>query len=88
MKKELAYFIDYANEKDPELLKTIREKRALDEDLEERMTTVLKAYVKEIESQRPDEDEDEEEGFQAGQDALEGATSKKKEGEKEKEEAS
>ncbi len=74
---------DYAKERNPELLKKIREVRDLSDEIEKDMKVIIDEYVKEIAALRPkDDDDDDEEGF-VGVDAFDKATTK--DGEKKEE---
>lgn len=53
---------DYANEKEPRLFKMLRTKKALDDELERKMTEVVLALVKEIKAQFADADAEVETG--------------------------
>jgi len=75
--------LDYTKEKNPELAKIIRERKEVDEEIDKGITEVLKMYVKEIEELRPKEEDEDDEQFGVGDDALESATSKKKESDSE-----
>lgn len=71
---------DHFMKKQPEFMKTLREKRDFDDDMKKIMDDVLKEYLEGIIAKRPKEDFEEEEGATAnvGVDTLDQATSKKK----------
>jgi len=76
--------LDYAKEKNSELLKILRERRKMDDEIENAMVVILDEYFKELKAKRPtsmDEDQEEEDEITSniGKDVLEEATSKKKE---------
>lgn len=71
--------LEYFQKRNPEMLKKLREKRALDEEITKIMDTVLAEYIKEVTAKRPVEDaETEESANQVGVDTLDQATTKKK----------
>lgn len=47
---------EYAQKKNPDLLKILRERRKLDPDIEEGLDAILAEYLKEIQAQRPQEE--------------------------------
>ena len=69
---------DYFVKRNPEMLKKLRAKRALDEEISKIMDDILTEYVKEVSAKRPAEDAETEEGTQVGVDTLDQATTKKK----------
>ncbi len=71
---------DFALKNRPDLVKLLREKRDLTEEVTKGLDEILDVYVKLLEQRRPKEelDKDEEES-QVGVDALDSATSKKQE---------
>ncbi len=69
---------DYFFKRNPEMLKNLRAKRALDETMTKVMDEILAEYVKEVVAKRAPEDAETEESSQVGQDTLDSATSKKK----------
>lgn len=71
--------LEYFRKRHPELVKKMREKRTLDDEITKAMDEVLAEYSKEITAKRPLEDAETEEGAnQVGVDTLDKATSKKK----------
>ena len=69
---------DFAMKMNPELLKIIRERRKLDDQISKGIEEVLATYLKEVQTRRPKEEEEaQEEGAAAGIDALDAATTKK-----------
>ena len=87
VKKFQFEILDYAKERNPDLLKIIAERQDLDEEIENGMSEILEQYVKEVSKDRPKDEDDEEEGVSVGVDALDAATSKKSvEGQEEKKE--
>ena len=69
----------YTQDKNPDILKEIREKRDIDEDTEKKVNELLSNYVDDIEANRPDEEEEEKEEdiiSNIGKDVLNEATSK------------
>ncbi len=69
---------DYFKKKQPELLKKLREKRDLDDDMKKIIDQVLATYLEEVISKRPKEEAEEEETASGvGVDVLDQATTKK-----------
>jgi F-type H+-transporting ATPase subunit alpha len=77
---------EYAKKKNPELIKKMREKRNVDEEMGKQCDVILNEYLKETIAKRPKEilDDDEKGDANVGVDVLDKATSKKKEEEKKK----
>lgn len=71
-----AEIFDFARKKNPDLVKLIREKRQLSEDITKGMDQVLAEYLKEVQDKRPKEEAEGEES-NVGMDALDNATTKK-----------
>ncbi|MFA5060683.1 MAG: F0F1 ATP synthase subunit alpha [Candidatus Omnitrophota bacterium] len=71
--------LEFARKKDPDLVKTIREKRKLDDAINKGMDAVLDEYLKEIIAKRPKEDDETDGDQNVGVDALDAATTKKPE---------
>ena len=71
--------IDFFIERKPELIKEMREKRNLDDDMKKVIDEVLQEYLEDLIAKRPKEDFEEEEEDNVGVDVLDRATSKKKE---------
>ncbi|MCB9772294.1 MAG: F0F1 ATP synthase subunit alpha [Candidatus Omnitrophica bacterium] len=67
---------EYFVKRNPQMLATLREKRAVDDDIAKAMDVILAEYVKEIALRRPKEDAETEDA-QVGVDTLDKATSKK-----------
>ncbi len=70
---------DFAKQKNPDLIKQLREKRDLSDEITKAMDELLEEYLKVIEERRPEEDEEEDVESNVGIDALDQATTKKKE---------
>jgi len=79
---------DFTTKHNPNLLKILRERRKMDDEIQKGMDEVLEKYIKEVDEKRPKELEEDEEALELG-DALDAATTKKPEEEKQekKEEA-
>ncbi len=77
VKKFQLEILDFANQKNPELIKNLREKKKLDDDIAKEMEDLCTQYLKDVQAKRPKEEEDESEDDMVGQDALDQATSKK-----------
>ncbi len=73
--------LDFARQKNPNLVKIIRERKKLDDEISKGMDEVLAAYLKEVVAKRPKEETEDEES-NVGVDALDTATTKKPEGAK------
>ena len=69
--------LDFARKKNPVLVRVIREKKKLDDEMSKGIDEVLAAYLKEVETRRPKEEEDEEQESNVGVDTLDAATTKK-----------
>ncbi len=73
---------DFAQKKNPEFIKLLRQRRKMDEEIEKNLNDVIDAMVKDIISRRPgvEEPKEQEEDItnNLGQDVLDKATSKKK----------
>ena len=69
----------FAEDKNPNLLKILRERRKKDPEIEKGLVEVIEAYVKEIEAKRPEEKPKVAENIVSniGRDVLEEATTKK-----------
>ena len=67
---------DYAQARIPEVIKTLREKKALDENMTKVFDDLLAQYIKEVKAKRPKEEVEEEES-KIGVDVLDQATTKK-----------
>ncbi|MDZ4241450.1 MAG: F0F1 ATP synthase subunit alpha [Candidatus Omnitrophota bacterium] len=74
--------LGYFEKRKPELIKRMREKRDLDDEMKKVIDEVLAVYVKEVKDKRPKEEDEVEGGGDSavGVDVLDQATSKKKEG--------
>ncbi len=72
---------DYFMKHKPEWMKLLREKRDMDDDMKKECEELMQQYLQEIIAKRPklDLDEDEDDNDNVGIDALDQATSKKKE---------
>ena len=75
---------DYATKMNPQLMKIIRERKKLDDEITKGMDEVLAAYLKMIQEKRPKDEEEEEADSNVGVDSLDTATSKKPEAAKAK----
>ena len=69
----------YAQKRNPEFLKTLREKKSLDDPMTKIVDDILMEYVQEVQAKRPKEKEEVEEQDNVGADVLDTATSKKTE---------
>ena len=68
---------EYAKKKNPGMLKSLREKRKIDPEIEKGMDEILTEYLKEIQAKRPKEEEDKEENVPSvGVDVLNKAAGK------------
>jgi len=72
---------DFVNKRNPELMKTLREKRDYDDEMAKVFDQIIKEYLEEVKIRRPKEEVDVEGGTESnvGVDALDKATTKKKE---------
>ena len=70
---------EFAKKKNPDLIKKLREKRKVDDEIGKDMDAVLAEYAKLIESRRPKEEEEVEDETNVGVDTLDKATTKKPE---------
>ncbi|MCK5215608.1 MAG: F0F1 ATP synthase subunit alpha [Candidatus Omnitrophica bacterium] len=71
---------DFFQKRNPELLKEMREKRNLEDDMKKTVDEGLSEYLEQIVAKRPKEDlDDEDDGSNVGVDMLDKVTSKKKE---------
>jgi len=70
---------DYMVQKDPEFLKTLRQKRDMDDAMKKTLDGHLSEYLEELIAKRPKESFDSEGDDNVGVDVLDRATSKKKE---------
>lgn len=73
--------LPYAKEKNPNLLKILRERRKKDDEIEKGLNEVIEGYIKELEGKRPKEEKAQAEDIVSniGKDVLDEATSKKSE---------
>ena len=72
--------LPYFEKRNMDMLKTLREKRALDDAMTKVIDEILAEYLKELKANRPKEDEEDEDGAQTpnvGVDVLDKATQKK-----------
>ena len=79
VKKFQLEIFEYVRKKKPELLKTLREKKSMDDAMAKEMDEILMAYVQEAQTMRPKEKEDSDDQENVGTDVLDSTTSKKKE---------
>jgi len=77
VKKFQLEIFEYARKKKPGLLKTLREKKSMDDAMAKEMDEILMAYVQEAQAMRPKEKEDSDDQENVGKDVLDSATSKK-----------
>lgn len=67
---------DFVKNRKPDLLRIIRERKKMDDEIQKGMDEILDVYLKEVIAKRPKEEEEEEE-VGVGVDALDTATTKK-----------
>lgn len=69
----------FAQDKNPNLIKILRERRKMDQEIETALNEVLESYVKKVEESRPKEVENEKDQITSniGRDVLDEATTKK-----------
>ena len=67
---------EFTHKRMPDLLRVIRERKKMDDDIQRGLDEILGIYMKELEAKRPKEEEVEEE-LQVGIDTLDAATTKK-----------
>ncbi len=70
---------EYAKKKNPDILRILRERRKLDDEISKGMDAVLAEYLKEIQDRRPKEEAEDEDEANVGVDTLDAATTKKPE---------
>lgn len=71
--------LEFARKHNPNLVKILRERKKLDDEISKGMDEVLALYLKEAEAKRPKEKDEDEEASNVGVDALDTATTKKPE---------
>ena len=73
--------LGFATKNAPDLIKNLREKKKLEDDIVQGMDAVLDNYLKELRAARPAfEDDEESKDSNVGVDVLDAATSKKADG--------
>jgi F-type H+-transporting ATPase subunit alpha len=75
-----AEIYEYAKKENADFIKLLRERRKMDEEIEEGLNTVISTYIEQVEAKRPIKEETKEEDIMTniGRDVLDEATSKKK----------
>ncbi len=71
--------LEFTQKHNPTLIKILRERKKLDDEISKGMDEVLALYLKEAEAKRPKEEESDEEASNVGVDTLDTATTKKPE---------
>ncbi|MFH1360039.1 MAG: F0F1 ATP synthase subunit alpha [Candidatus Omnitrophota bacterium] len=67
----------FCQKKNPDLLKILRERKKIDDEITKGFESVIKDYIKEAEAKRPKDEEEEAEEVGVGEDALDKATTAK-----------
>jgi len=69
----------FASKMNPNLIKILRERKKLDDEITKAMDDILAAYMKIVEEKRPKDEDEAAEDSKVGVDVLDAATTKKPE---------